>query len=139
MTTTLPGLSVPAPAPTMAHVAPVPPSNAASLSVWPASTRLASRGDVAVGVVSLAEVAERVGTPVYLLDEGEVRERCRTYLRAFPDTDVVYAAKAHQLGTRHRPEPGCRLVIGDQAGQAAVTLRARVPAMRPPMQTRPGR
>ncbi|WPW33321.1 diaminopimelate decarboxylase [Streptomyces atratus] len=78
----------------MPHVAPVPPGNAASLSVWPASARLASRGDVAVGGVSLAEVAERFGTPVYLLDEGEVRERCRTYLRAFPDTDVVYAAKA---------------------------------------------
>ncbi|GGT59457.1 diaminopimelate decarboxylase [Streptomyces atratus] len=92
MTTTLPGL--PAPVPAMPHVAPVPPGNAASLSVWPASARLASRGDVAVGGVSLAEVAERFGTPVYLLDEGEVRERCRTYLRAFPDTDVVYAAKA---------------------------------------------
>ncbi|MGW1654464.1 diaminopimelate decarboxylase [Streptomyces atratus] len=78
----------------MPHVAPVPPGNATSLSVWPASARLASRGDVAVGGVSLAEVAERFGTPVYLLDEGEVRERCRTYLRAFPDTDVVYAAKA---------------------------------------------
>ncbi|MBW5252957.1 diaminopimelate decarboxylase [Streptomyces sp. P01-B04] len=78
----------------MPHAVPVPPGNTAALSVWPASARLSSRGDVAVGGVSLAEAAERFGTPVYLLDEGEVRERCRTYLRAFPDTDVVYAAKA---------------------------------------------
>lgn len=94
MTTTLPGLSAPAQAPSVSHTAPVPPGNAASLSVWPASARLTSRGDVAVGGVSLVEAAERFGTPVYLLDEGEVRERCRTYLRSFPDTDVVYAAKA---------------------------------------------
>ncbi|MEU9093528.1 diaminopimelate decarboxylase [Streptomyces sp. NPDC048428] len=78
----------------MPHAVPVPPANAAGLSVWPASARLTARGDVAVGGVSLVEAAERFGTPVYLLDEGEVRERCRTYLRAFPDTDVVYAAKA---------------------------------------------
>ncbi|MFB4420030.1 diaminopimelate decarboxylase [Streptomyces sp. QL37] len=90
MTTTLPGLPVPAPP----QAASVPPENAASLSVWPASARLSSRGDVAVGGVSLVEAAERFGTPVYLLDEGEVRDRCRAYARAFPDTDVVYAAKA---------------------------------------------
>ncbi|MFJ2706411.1 diaminopimelate decarboxylase [Streptomyces sp. NPDC087428] len=82
----------------MPHAAPVPvpvtPGNAAALSVWPASARLTSHGDVAVGGVSLVEAAERFGTPVYLFDEGEVRERCRTYVRAFPDTDVVYAAKA---------------------------------------------
>ncbi|MEV8101361.1 diaminopimelate decarboxylase [Streptomyces sp. NPDC088135] len=90
MTTPLPAT----PAPTVPDTAPVPPGTAASLSVWPASARLASRGDVAVGGVSLVEAAERFGTPVYLLDEAEVRERCRTYLRSFPDTEVVYAAKA---------------------------------------------
>ncbi|MFJ4840844.1 diaminopimelate decarboxylase [Streptomyces sp. NPDC088746] len=88
MTTTLPG------PPATPQAASVPPDNAASLSVWPASARLAPRGDVAVGGVSLVEAAERFGTPVYLLDEGEVRDRCRAYVRAFPDTDVVYAAKA---------------------------------------------
>lgn len=87
-------LSAPASVPAMPHAAPVPPGNTAALSVWPASARLTAGGDVAVGGVSLVEAAERFGTPVYLLDEGEVRERCRTYLRAFPDTDVVYAAKA---------------------------------------------
>lgn len=92
MTTTLPGQ--PPAAPAVPHQAPVPSGNTASLSVWPASARLTTHGDVAVGGVSLVEAAERFGTPVYLLDEGEVRERCRTYLRSFPDTDVVYAAKA---------------------------------------------
>ncbi|MFJ9241174.1 diaminopimelate decarboxylase [Streptomyces sp. NPDC101776] len=64
------------------------------LSVWPRSTRPAPAGDVTVGGVSLTEAADRFGTPVYVLDEREIRERCRSYRTAFPDADVVYAAKA---------------------------------------------
>lgn len=66
----------------------------ANLSVWPASTNEHSRGDLAVGGVPLAEIADRFGTPVYVLDEAEVRDRCRTYRHAFPDAEVLYAAKA---------------------------------------------
>ncbi|MGV9704709.1 diaminopimelate decarboxylase [Streptomyces sp. NPDC003483] len=64
------------------------------LSVWPASATEAHQGELAVGGVPLAEIADRFGTPAYVLDEGEVRERCRTYRHAFPDADVLYAAKA---------------------------------------------
>ncbi|MEU9480222.1 diaminopimelate decarboxylase [Streptomyces sp. NPDC048191] len=67
---------------------------AADLSVWPASTTEPRPGDLAVGGVPLAEVADRFGTPVYVLDEAEVRDRCRTYHDAFPDAEVLYAAKA---------------------------------------------
>ncbi|MEU3060599.1 diaminopimelate decarboxylase [Streptomyces subrutilus] len=69
-------------------------ADADDLSVWPASTTRLPRGGLTVGGVSLAAVAERYDTPVYVLDEGEVRERCRTYRDAFPDADVLYAAKA---------------------------------------------
>jgi diaminopimelate decarboxylase len=62
--------------------------------VWPASTRPGAHGDLTVGGVSLAEAAERFGTPVYLVDEDEVRARCRAYREAFPDAEVHYAAKA---------------------------------------------
>jgi diaminopimelate decarboxylase len=64
------------------------------LPVWPASTRPAANGDLTVGGVSLAEAAERYGTPVYLVDEGEVRARCRAYREAFPEAELHYAAKA---------------------------------------------
>ncbi|BBC92628.1 diaminopimelate decarboxylase [Streptomyces rochei] len=64
------------------------------MSVWPASTTEPRAGDLAVGGVPLAEVADRFGTPVYILDEAEVRDRCRTYRHAFPDAEVLYAAKA---------------------------------------------
>ena len=72
----------------------VPVADTHDLSVWPGSTRLSPTGDLSVGGVSLAEAADRFGTPVYVLDEQEIRERCRTYRTAFPEADVVYAAKA---------------------------------------------
>ncbi|MER5972951.1 diaminopimelate decarboxylase [Streptomyces sp. NPDC002055] len=76
-------------------VGPVPRrDDAEDFAIWPASARSAADGDATVGGVSLAEAADRFGTPVYLLDEDEVRERCRTYRAAFPDADIVYAAKA---------------------------------------------
>ncbi|MFF4248601.1 diaminopimelate decarboxylase [Streptomyces sp. NPDC001822] len=64
------------------------------LSVWPASTGRLPRGDLAVGGVPLSEIAQRFDTPVYVLDEGELRARCRTYRDAFPEAEVMYAAKA---------------------------------------------
>ncbi|MCX4717783.1 diaminopimelate decarboxylase [Streptomyces virginiae] len=69
-------------------------ARAGELSVWPASTTRLPHGDVAVGGVSLTEIADRFDTPAYVLDEGEVRERCRAYRAALPEADVLYAAKA---------------------------------------------
>ncbi|KUM70118.1 diaminopimelate decarboxylase [Streptomyces curacoi] len=65
-----------------------------ALSVWPASAAEPRAGELTVGGVPLAEVADRFGTPVYVLDEDEVRARCRTYRQLFPDAEVLYAAKA---------------------------------------------
>ncbi|MCX4803319.1 diaminopimelate decarboxylase [Streptomyces sp. NBC_01214] len=70
------------------------PAAAGGLTVWPASTTRLPHGGLAVGGVPLAEIADRFDTPAYVLDEGEVRGRCRTYRDAFPDADVLYAAKA---------------------------------------------
>ncbi|MFH9961731.1 diaminopimelate decarboxylase [Streptomyces mirabilis] len=74
--------------------APADARDAEGLSVWPRSARPEPHGDVTVGGVSLTEAADRFGTPLYLLDEQEVRERCRAYRTAFPDADILYAAKA---------------------------------------------
>ncbi|WP_405874049.1 diaminopimelate decarboxylase [Streptomyces zaomyceticus] len=65
-----------------------------TFSVWPATTTEQPHGRLLVGGVSLTELAESHGTPVYVLDEAEVRERCRTYRSAFPDAGIHYAAKA---------------------------------------------
>ncbi|EFL18523.1 diaminopimelate decarboxylase [Streptomyces sp. C] len=79
---------------TTTSVVAAPASGTDGLGVWPASTGRRARGGLTVAGVELAEVAERFGTPVYVLDEGEVRGRCRTYKEAFPAADVYYAAKA---------------------------------------------
>ncbi|MFF8474246.1 diaminopimelate decarboxylase [Streptomyces sp. NPDC015414] len=79
---------------TTVHEPTTTPDTAAGLSVWPASTTEHRRGAPAVGGVPLADVADRFGTPVHVLDESEVRDRCRTYRDAFPDAEVLYAAKA---------------------------------------------
>ncbi|MER8029829.1 diaminopimelate decarboxylase [Streptomyces bauhiniae] len=73
---------------------PTTPVADGGLSVWPASATEPRAGDLHVAGVPLAELADRFGTPAYVLDETEVRERCRTYRSAFPDADVLYAAKA---------------------------------------------
>ncbi|MFJ9415030.1 diaminopimelate decarboxylase [Streptomyces sp. NPDC101227] len=85
--TALPLTAVPEPTRESAH-------HPSSLAIWPGSTTPLVDDDLAVGGVPLTELAERFGTPAYVLDEDEVRRRCRAYLRAFPDTDVFYAAKA---------------------------------------------
>lgn len=90
--TTVETTPVPTPAPTLATPAPAPAPG--PLSVWPASTVEPRQGDIEVGGVALAECAERFGTPVYVLDESEVRDRCRAYRAAFPEAEVLYAAKA---------------------------------------------
>ncbi|MFC5644542.1 diaminopimelate decarboxylase [Kitasatospora cinereorecta] len=63
-------------------------------SPWPASARPARGSGLLVGGVDLAEAADRFGTPLYVLDEGEVRARARAWRRALPQADVHYAAKA---------------------------------------------
>jgi len=45
----------------------------------------------------LRAAAERFETPLYALDLDRVRENCRRMRAAFPDADVLYAAKANTL------------------------------------------
>ncbi|MFJ9340549.1 diaminopimelate decarboxylase [Streptomyces sp. NPDC101733] len=101
------------------------------LSVWPASADRLPHGGLAVGGVSLAEIADRFETPVYVLDEGEVRARCRTYRAAFPDADVLYAAKAFlsRAMVRWVDEEGLGLDVCS-AGELELAVTAGFPADR---------
>ncbi|MFF3209794.1 diaminopimelate decarboxylase [Streptomyces sp. NPDC002886] len=100
-------------------------------SVWPASTTLLPHGDLAVGGVSLAEIADRFDTPVYVLDEGEVRDRCRTYRAALPEAEVLYAAKAFlsRALVRWVREEGLGLDVCS-AGELELAVTAGFPADR---------
>jgi diaminopimelate decarboxylase len=56
-------------------------------SLWPSTMNEGS-----IGGVALAEIAARFGTPAYVVDEDQIRRRCRAY--AATGFEVAYAAKA---------------------------------------------
>jgi diaminopimelate decarboxylase len=68
--------------------------NALDADLWPHSAHLEADGDISVGGLRLSALAGRYGTPAYILDEADVRARCRAYAGAFPGAEVVYAGKA---------------------------------------------
>ncbi|MEU2436666.1 diaminopimelate decarboxylase [Streptomyces rubradiris] len=107
------------------------PAALAGLSVWPASATESRPGDLTVGGVPLTEIADRFGTPVYVLDEAEVRDRCRTYRNAFPDAEVLYAAKAFlcRAMARWMDEEGLGLDVCS-AGELELAVTAGFPPER---------
>lgn len=107
------------------------PLRAAGSSVWPASAAEPRPGDVTVGGVALADVADRYGTPVYVLDEDEVRRRCRAYRDAFPEAEIHYAAKAFlcRAMVHWAAEEGLGLDVCS-AGELELALAAGFPAGR---------
>jgi len=69
--------------------------NALHPAIWPLTAERVD-GVLRVGGVDCRDLAREYGTPLYVLDEADVRARCRAYRDAFgPDTDIYYAAKAN--------------------------------------------
>jgi diaminopimelate decarboxylase len=60
------------------------------MNIWP----LTAEPPFSVGGVSFTEIAERFGTPAYVIDEEHVRHRCREYRKALHPHRVAYAGKA---------------------------------------------
>ncbi|GAA3213293.1 diaminopimelate decarboxylase [Oerskovia jenensis] len=103
---------------------------------WSSGVRRSSDGALTVAGVDVRELAAAQGTPAYVLDEADLRERARSYRRAFEaafaevgaGVDVYYAGKAflsvavarwvHAEGLRVDTATG---------GELAVALRAGVP------------
>src|SRR6201988_1862176 len=77
---------------------PAPPAdlNALEAGIWPQNvTRDAASGALTLGGMDVRHLAGRFGTPVFVTDEDDVRQRCRDYISAFGDDgSVYYAAKA---------------------------------------------
>lgn len=63
--------------------------------VWPRGARRATDGVVRFAGVDARELAERYGTPLFVLDEDDFRARCAEFAVAFGDpASVHYASKA---------------------------------------------
>ena len=102
--------------------------------VWPASAAVGADGAMTVGAVDLRTLAAEHGTPVYVLDEADLRARARAWREAFGRRlragrrDVYYAGKAF-LSTavaRWVHAEGLRIDTAT-GGELAVALRAGVP------------
>jgi len=103
---------------------------------WSRGVARSSEGTVSVGGVDVHTLAATHGTPAYVLDEADLRERARGYRRAFETAfaevgagvDVYYAGKAFLsvAVARWVHEEGLRVDTAS-GGELAVALRAGVP------------
>lgn len=98
--------------------------------LWP-STAVWVGANLTVGRVALTDLARRHVTPSYVLDEQDVRLRCRQYRGAFGDSAVAYAARALACGAvlRWIAEEGLGMSVCS-AGELAVAAAAGFPADR---------
>ncbi|NED08810.1 diaminopimelate decarboxylase, partial [Streptomyces sp. SID6648] len=76
------------------YAAPAEDLNALDPKVWAHTVGRDADGVVTVGGISVTQLAEEYGTPAYVLDEADFRDRARAWRTAFgDDADVFYAGK----------------------------------------------
>ncbi|WP_050668872.1 diaminopimelate decarboxylase [Luteipulveratus halotolerans] len=113
-----------------------PDANALHAHVWPGSATRTPDGAVEIGGADVRDLVAEHGTPVYLLDEADVRRRAAAFRDAFASAferigtraDVYYAGKAF-LSTavaRWVTEEGLRVDVCT-GGELAIAQRAGVP------------
>ena len=69
-------------------------------NISPITTEINEKGSIEVGGCVLSELADRYGTPLYVLDETTLRESCKAYIEAlkthYPGPSLaLYASKAN--------------------------------------------
>lgn len=72
----------------------VHPAIAESADVWPRHVGRTADGVLAIAGVSARELVNQYGSPLFILDEADVRMRARAYRHAYASCDIYYAAKA---------------------------------------------
>ena len=61
---------------------------------WPLTADRDEGGVLTIGGVAVSDLARDHRTPLWVVDEADLRERCRRYVDGFPGVDVTYASKA---------------------------------------------
>ena len=94
------------------------------------SSSVVSSNDVTIGGVSLHLLAEQYGTPVFVYDELELRQRCREAVAAFPG-GVAFASKSFLCGAMARLviEEGMFIDVATE-GELDLVIRSGVAADR---------
>jgi len=119
----------------------VPPADANALPahVWPSSATRTESGAVSVGQVSLPQLAAEFGTPLYVVDEQDARDRAARARSAFTAAAAAHGttASAYYAGKAFLCTEAVRWMIAEglnidvsSGGELAVALAAGVDAGR---------
>ncbi|MGK5519239.1 diaminopimelate decarboxylase [Micromonospora sp. URMC 107] len=105
--------------------------NALVPQLWPRNVTRDGDGVLAVPGLGVRDVADEFGTPVYVLDEDDLRSRCRDFRTGFDGVDVYYAGKAFlcRAVVRMISEEGLHLDVCT-GGELATALSAGMPPER---------
>jgi diaminopimelate decarboxylase len=68
--------------------------NALLPSLWSSGVRKDHHGVLSVAGLSVIDIADQIGTPVYVVDEADLRARAHAFAEAFAGWDVYYASKS---------------------------------------------
>jgi diaminopimelate decarboxylase len=109
---------------------PTPDEGPVSEYLLPMTARVSNDGHLSVGGVDLDSLAEELGTPLFVYDEGHLRDRCRQAVEAWGE-GVAYATKAFlcKAVARLAYEEGMHLDVST-GGELHVALAAGVPPAR---------
>lgn len=112
------------------------PESAPLGAPWSRTTTRTPDGALAVGGIDVRDLAAEFGTPVFVLDQADLRRRARAFRAAFTSAfadlgggaDVYYAGKAFLCFAVAQwvYEDGLRVDVAS-GGELAVALRAGVP------------
>lgn len=101
--------------------------NALLPQLWSRNVSKSADGELCVNGLTCAQIADRVQTPAYVIDEDDLRSRAREYARDFAGWQVYYAGKSFlcKAVARWVTEEGLRLDVCT-GGELAVALAAGV-------------
>lgn len=96
--------------------------------------RINEQGHLEIGGYDAVKLAQDYGTPLYVMDEEEIRRVCREYRKAFTNafgSEVIYASKAFMTMAICRiiEEEGLSLDVVS-GGELYTAIKARFPASR---------
>ncbi len=107
-------------------------TSALAPNVWPRNLVRSTDGEVTIAGIRVTELAAEYGTPLFVIDEDDFRNRCREIATAFGGgRNVHYAAKAFLCSeiARWVDQEGLCLDVAS-GGELAVALHAGFPAER---------
>src|ERR1700691_4502958 len=105
------------------------------LPLFPEYSSVTPDGELVIGGVGVADLAERFGTPAYIVDEAGLRDQARRLRDGLaarhPDSEVVFASKSFPCLAAYKlfAAEGLAIDIAG-AGELVMALAAGVLAMR---------